>query len=137
MVKAIKYSSYREQEIIVTLKPKDYNATPNLKAAQKLYDYHQKNQDKLNREIRAAPTSKLYPWMTVIGFPIEYLNDIKEENKVDHRYYLAKIAGWKTTEQRPTCNIIKELGKCGNVEVESLRILKLFGLCPKEYEDTA
>ena len=50
------------------------------------------------------------------------------------RYYLAKLIGWEDSEKRPKCIIQKSIGETGNLEIESLRLLKMYDICTENYE---
>jgi exoribonuclease R len=46
-----------------------------------------------------------------------------------------KITDWKTTYKRPYCNLVETIGEAGNLEAESLRLLKMYDICTDEYEN--
>jgi len=74
------------------------------------------------------------PWMNITNIPDEFLQDVKDQKKPQNRYYLVKLMKWKSTQMRPDCKILKSIGEAGNLEVESLRLLKSSDIYSEEYE---
>lgn len=73
--------------------------------------------------------------MNMSEVPKEYLEDIKNGKKPSQRYYIAKYLKWDTTDLRPSCQIIRSIGEAGNLEAESLRILKSLDIYSEDYEN--
>lgn len=57
-----------------------------------------------------------------------------DRKRPEHRYYIAKIESWNSNEMRPTCKILQSIGEAGNLDAESLRILKTLDIWSDEYE---
>lgn len=132
-VKAIKASPNREKEQLVTLFSLDKEVLD--------LDYLLKMQEKCSKRewqgttgIVAAPVSKKLPWMASFNVPDELLFDVSEGKKAHNRYYLAKIKSWKVNQTRPACEIIRSIGEAGNLDAESLRILKSHDIWSEDYD---
>lgn len=104
-----------------------------------------KNLDAILKELRAksskalqnvcaAPISKKLPWMNINMVPQEFLLDLQNKKKPNQRYYLMKFLEWESHQFRPLCTIIRHIGEAGNLEAESLRLLKMHDICSEEYE---
>ena len=87
-----------------------------------------------NSGIYAAPVSKKLPWMCISNVPPELINDIKSKRKPAERYYIAKFVSWDVGHIRPLCKIVEHIGEAGNLEAESLRILKSNDVWSDSYE---
>ena len=72
--------------------------------------------------------------MAITSIPEEFVKDIEEKKKPSQRYYIAKFECWKANSMRPLCTITQSIGEAGNLEAESLRILKTFDIWSDEYE---
>ncbi len=46
-----------------------------------------------------------------------------------------KIVGWRDTETKPNCEIIESIGEAGNLNAESMRILRTYDICTESYEN--
>lgn len=66
--------------------------------------------------------------------PDEFINDVKSNKKISQRYYIVKIDSWEIGSIRPNCNVLKSIGEAGNLDAESLRILKMHDIWSDEYE---
>lgn len=88
----------------------------------------------MNCGIYAVPVSKKLPWMSLINIPQELIDDIRNNKKPQNRYYIAKFESWNVGFIRPTCRILSQIGEAGNLEAESLRILKTHDVWCDEYE---
>ena len=86
--------------------------------------------------IFALPVSKKLPWMTISGIPDEFMKDIAEGKKPENRYYLVKMENWSASFIKPMCKVLSSIGEAGNLEAESLRILKQHDIWSDEYETT-
>lgn len=62
------------------------------------------------------------------------IDDLKNDKKPQNRYYIAKFESWDAGFIRPVCRIISNVGEAGNLEAESLRILKSHDVWCDEYE---
>lgn len=62
--------------------------------------------------------------MSIVNIPDEFMEDVKNNKKPQHRYYIAKIENWNAGFMRPLCKMISSIGEAGNLDAESLRILK-------------
>jgi len=88
----------------------------------------------MNCGIFAVPVSKKLPWMSLANIPPELIEDLKNQRKPQNRYYIAKFESWNVGFIRPVCRIISNVGEAGNLEAESLRILKTHDVWCDEYE---
>lgn len=86
--------------------------------------------------IYAVPVSKKLPWMTLCFIPPEFINDVTNNRKPENRYYLVKMEQWSAGFIRPMCKVLQCIGEAGNLEAESLRILKQHDIWSDEYETT-
>lgn len=68
------------------------------------------------------------------NIPSELLEDIKLKKKMSQRYYIVKMSAWKAHTTRPLCNVLSSIGEAGNLDAESLRILKTHEIWSDEYE---
>jgi len=116
-VVTIKESPQRKKELFVTLRPLA-NQHPGGK------------QDSL----LAVPVSKKLPTFIVKVPPFEYLEDIKNKKNPNQRYYMAKFVAWNAHKVTPLCEIVSCIGEAGNLEAETIRILKSFDIVADEYE---
>jgi hypothetical protein len=57
-----------------------------------------------------------------------------DKRNVKDRYYLIKIKEWNLKDLRPVCEIVSCIGEAGNLEAESLRLLKMHDICTDSYE---
>lgn len=48
---------------------------------------------------------------------------------------MANLIGWEHNENLPKCEIKNFLGNAGNLEIESLRLLKMYDICTENYEN--
>ncbi len=71
--------------------------------------------------------------MQVKEIPDELLDDIQSKKNYKQRYYLAKVTHWNRDSIRPHCQVIKSIGEAGNLEAESIRILKTYDVHSDEY----
>ena len=62
------------------------------------------------------------------------IDDLKNDKRPQNRYYIAKFESWNVGFIRPVCRIISNVGEAGNLEAESLRILKSHDVWCDEYE---
>lgn len=132
-VKAIIKSPNREKEHLVTLMPLDKDIIDEKNVAN-LYRLHQEKRNAASCGIYAVPVSKKLPWMAIFNIPTELVEDLKAKKKPNHRYYIVKIQAWKANSIRPACNVISSIGEAGNLDAESLRILKSHDIWSDEYE---
>jgi len=88
----------------------------------------------MNSGIYAVPVSKKLPWMNLTNIPPEFIDDIKNQRKPQNRYYIARFESWNVGFIRPVCKITGYVGEAGDLNAESLRILKLHDVWCDEYE---
>ena len=69
-----------------------------------------------------------------IDIPKELISDIIEGKNIQTKYYIAKIVRWENKDKWPKCLIQKSIGEAGNLEIESLRLLKTHDICSENYE---
>ena len=69
-----------------------------------------------------------------MNIPKELIEDIKNKKKMNHRYYIVKMSEWKASFSRPACNVLSSIGEAGNLDAESLRLLKMHDIFSDEYE---
>ena len=86
--------------------------------------------------IYAIAVSQKLPWMQICTIPDEFLKDLKQKKNLGNRYYLAKISHWHKNDLRPTCQILSSIGEAGDLEAESMRLLRTFDIYTDPYEDT-
>ncbi len=72
--------------------------------------------------------------MAIMNVPKELVDDLRAKKKPNHRYYLVKMKQWKATSIRPACNVMSSIGEAGNLDAESLRLLKMHDIWSDEYE---
>jgi hypothetical protein len=72
----------------------------------------------------AVPVNDKLPWMIVDTVPKKYIEDKFKDRNPSHRYYIADFNEWKTTNKRAKCTILDHVGEAGNLEAESIRILR-------------
>ena len=84
--------------------------------------------------IYAIPVSQKLPWMQICTVPDEFLKDLKQKKNLANRYYLAKISEWHKNDLRPTCQILSSIGEAGDLEAESMRLLRTFDIYTDQYE---
>ena len=121
-VKAIVKSPNREKEHLVTLKALEKIDDEEL--LKKMSNGMSKKKVATTSGIFALPVSKKLPWMTISGIPDEFMKDIAEGKKPENRYYLVKMENWSASFIKPMCKVLSSIGEAGNLEAESLRILK-------------
>lgn len=74
--------------------------------------------------------------MALQNIPTELVQDIQNKKKLNQRYYIVKFNAWRTFAIRPVCDVISSIGEAGNLDAESLRILKMHEIWSDEYETT-
>jgi hypothetical protein len=62
------------------------------------------------------------------------IQDVENGKKPQNRYYIAKFDSWNVGFIRPLCKIVDHIGEAGNLQAESLRILKMHDVYSDEYE---
>ena len=67
--------------------------------------------------------------------PEEFLNDVKDKKNPKNRYYVIRIKEWNLKDMRPVCEVVECIGEAGNLEAESLRLLKMHEICTDSYEN--
>mmetsp|Transcript_19524 Transcript_19524/g.30002 ORF Transcript_19524/g.30002 Transcript_19524/m.30002 type:complete len:347 (+) Transcript_19524:3159-4199(+) len=95
------------------------------------YDRPDHNQNQLY----AAPLNPKMPWFVVDQEPADFTADKKEQRNPSHRYYIIKFGEWQPNQKRPQSTVIESIGEAGNLEAESLRLLKQYDICTDMYED--
>jgi exoribonuclease R len=134
-VVAINDSPNRDKELLVTIKSMDDNSETTLKQAVELKKSMKNTKmNQGNLGIYAIPVSKKLPWMALKSIPDDILEKIDESSRNKQHYYMAKIIAWKPHCLRPVCKITQSIGEAGNLEAESLRLLKTFDICTEQYE---
>lgn len=83
----------------------------------------------------AVPVNAKLPWHLLTEVPPEVEEDKKAEKKVGHRYYIAKFTEWTAYRGKPTCKISESIGEAGNLDAESMRLLRTYDICTEAYED--
>ena len=83
----------------------------------------------------AVPVNAKLPWHLLTAVPPEVEEDKKAEKKVGHRYYIAKFTEWTAFRGKPTCKITESIGEAGNLDAESMRLLRTYDICTEAYED--
>jgi VacB/RNase II family 3'-5' exoribonuclease len=67
--------------------------------------------------------------------PEEYKQDLDAGRKIGHRYYVAKFLEWTETQRRAQVKITESIGEAGNLEAESMRLLRTHDICTEAYEN--
>jgi hypothetical protein len=62
------------------------------------------------------------------------VDDLKNGKNPSSRYYIGKIQCWKSGFTRPLFKVTSSIGEAGNLDAESLRILKTYDVWTDEYE---
>jgi len=47
---------------------------------------------------------------------------------------MIEYSEWKTTQKRAYCKVTESIGEAGNLQAESLRILKANDICTESYD---
>ena len=84
--------------------------------------------------LMAAPVNSKLPWMDLLTIPKEVEIDKANDRKISQRYYISKFKEWKAGQKRPLCEITECIGEAGNLEAESMRLLRTFDICTEAYE---
>jgi exoribonuclease R len=83
----------------------------------------------------AVPVNTKLPWFNIKQAPAEYHSDIKEGRNIKHRYYVFKFSEWTKNYKKPLCVITESIGEAGNLEAESMRLLRMHDICTEAYEN--
>lgn len=83
----------------------------------------------------AVPVNTKLPWFNIKQAPAEYHSDIKEGRNIKHRYYVFKFSEWTKNYKKPLCEITESIGEAGNLEAESMRLLRMHDICTEAYEN--
>ena len=67
--------------------------------------------------------------------PKEYEQDIANGKKPSQRYYIVKFVEWREDRPKPRCRVISSIGEAGNLDAESMRLLKMYDVCCEAYEN--
>lgn len=125
---AIRESGNREKEQMCTL--------TTLSLGQKSGKQKKRNQQQQAEEVvLAAPVNQKLPWMDLEAIPAEFGQDREEGKKPGRRYYIAKLTEWREDQRRPVCKITECIGEAGNLEAESMRLLRTHDICTEAYEN--
>ena len=135
-------SPNQEKEQLVTLKTIDqqmlnYKDLAKLQKKLKKQGGESPRTGKQNQKvvgIYAIPVSQKLPWMQICTIPDEFLKDLRQKKNLANRYYLAKISEWHKNDLRPTCQILSSIGEAGDLEAESMRLLRTFDIYTDQYE---
>jgi exoribonuclease R len=82
-----------------------------------------------------VPVNTKLPWFSVRDIPPEYHQDVADERNIKHRYYVAKFKEWSPFHRKPLCEITESIGEAGNLEAESMRLLRMHDICTEAFED--
>jgi len=85
-------------------------------------------------QVFAQPVNQKLPWIQLDRPPVEYLKDKEGGKKVGQRYYVVKIRNWSERCRKPLGRVTECIGEAGNLEAESLRLLRTFDICTESYE---
>jgi exoribonuclease R len=132
-IKAIVKSPNFEKEHLVTLMPIDKGIIQD-RAIEDLKRLNLEKKNATSCGIFAVPVSKKLPWMAIANVPKELIEDLKAKKKPNHRYYIVKMKSWNSHSIRPACNVLSSIGEAGNLDAESLRLLKSHDIWSDEYE---
>ena len=81
------------------------------------------------------PVNTKLPWCELAAIPPEVEEDREAEKKIGHRYYIVKFKEWKWSQRRPVCEVVESIGEAGNLDAESMRLLRTYDICTEAYED--
>ena len=84
--------------------------------------------------VLAQPINGRLPLFQVNKVPEELLKDRRMQRDVSHRYYFLEHRDWQTNQRRPLCEIIECIGEGGNLQAETLRLLRYHDICADDYE---
>jgi len=90
--------------------------------------------DAEDKQVYLVPVNQKLPWLQPSEIPQEYYEDMNAEKKPSQRYYIAKINGWSALQKRPECTVTESIGEAGNLDAESMRLLKTYDICTESYE---
>lgn len=79
------------------------------------------------RFIQARPISESQ-WFNIqdADIPQSYYTDEKEGKDPSARYYMVKFKEWRKNDKSPSGVIVQEIGMAGNLEQETVRLLKQY-----------
>lgn len=84
-------------------------------------------------KILAIPINKRLKWSLIESLPHEFWDDLLNAHDPCKRYYLCKLTEWKNYSNKPKAKIISSLGNAGDIDAETMRILKQYDLFELEY----
>lgn len=79
------------------------------------------------------PINKKLKWAFIETLPEEFWIDVASGADPCKRYYLCRYTCWKPWMNNPNAVMLKTLGSAGDIEAETLRILKQYDLFELEY----
>lgn len=85
--------------------------------------------------IYAQPVNSKLPWFVLDHEPEEMTVDRKNGRDISQRYYIVKYKEWLPHQQKPVCEILECIGEAGNLDAESMRLLRTFDICTDPYEE--
>lgn len=86
-----------------------------------------------NSKILAVPINKRLKWAIIDKLPEDFWKDLIDANDPCKRYYLCKLKNWMPWNQKPNTIIKSSLGNAGDINAETMRILKQYDLFELEY----
>ena len=139
----IKESTHFEKDVVMILRfgeKKIVNffqsvAKADLEEKQKLINNAKENISGFLKEHKALwmPINKRLKWAFIDSLPEEFWIDVLNGVDPCKRYFLWKYISWKPWMANPSAVMIKTLGSAGDIEAETLRILKQYDLFELEY----
>ena len=100
-----------------------------------LKDANDKKKGKnVRKEIMLEPVDRKLPWLVPCRVPREYREDIEAGRNPSHRYYVVRIKEWTQYQKKPVCEVLESIGEAGNLEAESMRLLRMYDICDESYE---
>lgn len=82
----------------------------------------------------AVPFNEKMPWIVIKEPPEQFVKDKFVQRNPSHRYYMVKIDEWLINQKRPHGKILEHVGEAGNLNAESMRILKTNDICTDSYD---
>ena len=135
VVVGITESPNREKEQMCTLIPMRQGEGKGKKGKPSEKDKKSKGGKEKEDGWYAVPVNGKLPWHLLTAVPPEVEEDKKAEKNPGHRYYIAKFTEWSAWKGKPTCKIFESIGEAGNLDAESMRLLRTYDICTEAYED--
>jgi len=87
------------------------------------------------QKLYVVPVNPKLPWAALDKIPKEVQEEIKADKGVSQKYYIGKYKEWTRYQKKPIFEVISCIGEAGNIDAESMRILKTHEICTEAYSD--